>query len=507
MQRHSGVIISQFRACGPNGEEDDFVELFNAGKDAVQIGGWQLRVSQPNGRISTTLNIAGGTILAAGQYFLAANANQYGYSGVIKPDQIYTIGVPSLGGVALIRPEGDIADQVGFDKNPFREGETLQMTAPISRSAPINFARKAWAGVVSCADTDNNRADFDNIEGNSQHNSTMAVTPCREFAAWPFFHLSIVRPTKLISTLDPFVIATNVLLALLLALLLGFFSNLLNDTLESNEESIQQMFVWLRAPIVKLQNVAMNIHQWFVKRNLTFVSQALHFTLILLLSGLIYAFLDPSFSLIRSDAIALISTAAIAVGLVAIADDLAQLAYLRRKGESGVVKIHTGNTLLAMVTMMISRGFGLAPGILAGSPAGIEGVRDSRHEVRSHIWGLWGIGALAGVAWLLSGVTSDSSLLTTILLLIFANGVQNIFFELVPLRFLHGKSIYQADRKLWLAMFGISTFVFLQTMLNPDGAFISAFIGANMAALTFWVVAFCLLCVLIWLYFQRRSVK
>ena len=43
----------------------------------------------------------------------------------------------------------------------------------------------------------------------------------------------------------------------------------------------------------------------------------------------------------------------------------------------------------------------------------------------------------------------------------------------------------------------------MQTMLNPDGAFVSAFNSPNILALSLVVVIFCILSTIIWLYLLR----
>ena len=44
----SGIVISEYRFRGPKGDNDEFIELFNAGNSAVNVGGWLIRASANN---------------------------------------------------------------------------------------------------------------------------------------------------------------------------------------------------------------------------------------------------------------------------------------------------------------------------------------------------------------------------------------------------------------------------------------------------------------------------
>jgi fumarate reductase subunit C len=49
----------------------------------------------------------------------------------------------------------------------------------------------------------------------------------------------------------------------------------------------------------------------------------------------------------------------------------------------------------------------------------------------------------------------------------------------------------------------VTTLVFLQTMLNPNSAFVSAFQSPNMVILSVVVIVFCILSTAVWFYLQR----
>ncbi|MBK6644847.1 MAG: lamin tail domain-containing protein [Anaerolineales bacterium] len=76
------VFISEFRVRGPNGADDEFVEIYNASGGNVDIGNWIIVKSSGCGATETTLTtIPINTILAPGQYYLVVKDGYY--SGAI----------------------------------------------------------------------------------------------------------------------------------------------------------------------------------------------------------------------------------------------------------------------------------------------------------------------------------------------------------------------------------------------------------------------------------------
>ena len=102
------IVISEFRTRGPNGANDEFVEIFNKGTVAVDIGGWKLRGSSSSGTITTRMTITSGTVLLPGSHFLATNSG--GYSGTVGADQSYGSGFANDGGIAITRADDSLVD-------------------------------------------------------------------------------------------------------------------------------------------------------------------------------------------------------------------------------------------------------------------------------------------------------------------------------------------------------------------------------------------------------------
>lgn len=174
-QSGPGIVISELRFSGPNGESDEFIELFNASDADINIGGWQVRVSGSQSTANlerTRIPADSRSVVRPGCYYLITfTPGVGGYSGATAGDHTYSVGFADAGGVAVgPLPVGTpFADQVGFhartlyfERNPISGGPST-----LNRS----FERLPGGG-NGHLDTNNNAADFRLIV-----ESTPQVTP------------------------------------------------------------------------------------------------------------------------------------------------------------------------------------------------------------------------------------------------------------------------------------------------------------------------------------------
>lgn len=156
----STIVISEFRTRGPNGGNDEFIELYNLSAAPVDISGWQVRGSNNSGTASTRAVINAGTVLNPGCHYLLTNPNASGgpYSGSVAGDQTFSPGITDDGGIAVATPDGTIIDQVGMSNgSAFKEGSAL---SPLGSNADGGYERRPGVASGSGQDTDNNGADF-----------------------------------------------------------------------------------------------------------------------------------------------------------------------------------------------------------------------------------------------------------------------------------------------------------------------------------------------------------
>lgn len=182
----TSLIISEFRLRGPNGANDEFVEIYNNSNNAINVqandgsGGYAIAASDGLARFV----IPNGTIIPARGHFLGVNslgyslANYPAGSGVnANGDATYTLNIADNAGLALFRTANPVnfnlanrLDAVGSTSVAnalFREGAGLPNLVGFSidyswyRNIPTTGA---GAGVSQ--DTNNNAIDFKFVDTN-----------------------------------------------------------------------------------------------------------------------------------------------------------------------------------------------------------------------------------------------------------------------------------------------------------------------------------------------------
>ncbi len=159
------VVISEFRTRGPNGANDEFIEIFNNSDSQVVIGGWKIRASNSTGTVGTRVTITANTILPARSYFLLTNSS--GYSGSTPGDQTFSSGITNDGGIAITLSDDTVIDQVGLSTgSAFREGAHL---LPLPSNIDQSYERKQGASGTR-QDTADNVNDFQLLAPSSPQN-------------------------------------------------------------------------------------------------------------------------------------------------------------------------------------------------------------------------------------------------------------------------------------------------------------------------------------------------
>jgi hypothetical protein len=119
----SSVVINEFSTGDMDSSFNDFVELRNDSSAAVDISGWELREwNAATQTITVKFVAAAGKVLGPGCHYLLAARN----TGVSYIRDAPMGGLNNAGGLALLRGDGTIVDQVGYSEDsPYREGTTL----------------------------------------------------------------------------------------------------------------------------------------------------------------------------------------------------------------------------------------------------------------------------------------------------------------------------------------------------------------------------------------------
>jgi len=201
----SGIVISEFRTRGPGGASDEFIELYNPTSTAVDISGWKINGSNNAGAEETRATIPASTLLRSGQYYLVANN---GYTGSVIANLKYGTAITNDGGIALLRSNNTIADEVGMDAgSAYQEGTTLPRFS--GTTSDQSYERKLGGASDSCIDTNDNASDFGTAGSGSLHNYASPLSLCGAARPVP----STTTTTITADSPDPSLINANIIVS------------------------------------------------------------------------------------------------------------------------------------------------------------------------------------------------------------------------------------------------------------------------------------------------------
>lgn len=440
---------------------DEWVEIYNTASSSIDMSGWRL----DTGDKTAVFTIPPSTTIASHGYLVF-------YRSQTK------LALDAVEQLRLLHPDGSVADAIQYTQ--------LDDDRVHARSVD---GTGAWR--LGCAPS----------PSTSNCQTEANVTTSFDM---PYFRANIASP---VSSINPSVVVTNVLLAIILALAMGFFGNMLNDALESHEEHMARLLGPLTSAAQRFRQAGSVFDNWMSASRLAWLGFTIKLAVILAIYGTILAFLDPSFSFVNQDGLLLIVALGLSTGLIGLVDDMTSYAILRARGGNGVIRMHSGNFLVVIFSTLFSRVSGIVPGLILGSPAGIEEVTDPGVGKYLDLLAILSTIGVTLIAWFLAPMFGADAWFNTLFLLIFAAGVQTIFFEMLPISYLHGKGIFRFNRIVWLILFAFTAAIFLQTMLNPDGAFVGAFNSPNMVVLSIVVAVFCIFCASVWFYLQQVDKK
>ncbi len=162
------LVISSFRFNGPNGENDEYIELFNRNcTTAIDLQNYTFKASSGATFFPLVLTFNGSSQIAPGHYYLVRAEAYSTTTPAPNYDASYTVNlangtpVPSgiasnNGGVTILDSGGAYVDQVGFASDGYYEG------TPLGTSGQ-SYVRKISIGgtdVGGYVDTNNNDRDF-----------------------------------------------------------------------------------------------------------------------------------------------------------------------------------------------------------------------------------------------------------------------------------------------------------------------------------------------------------
>ena len=179
----AAVVISQvFGGGGNTGAviRSDFIELFNAGSTAEDIGGWSVQYASATSATWAATAIPAGTSLPAGRYYLIQQATGAGGSVSLSPDHTGTLGLAGTAGkVALSKTSAALSGAPPVSANlvdlvAYGSTATGGEGSPTANLSAVLAAQRKGAG---CTDTGSNAGDFD-VAAPAPRNLATAAAPC-----------------------------------------------------------------------------------------------------------------------------------------------------------------------------------------------------------------------------------------------------------------------------------------------------------------------------------------
>lgn len=334
---------------------------------------------------------------------------------------------------------------------------------------------------------------------------------------------SLSLPRDIFSA-GPDVAATNAGVTLGIVLLLLVGGSLFNRALEENVRGWGLRRLPVPVPMTSVfagfgESIRAGLRWWrAIMPGRTWLDYAFAPALLLILTGLIYSLLEPSFGWNRESLTLFVSLVASQGVLVLVYEGGKAWLYRHSLNVEAGLSLFPACIGIALVSVAISRTADFEPGLVVGfiASASIRGNSQFTADQRGRAWALMAaiMLAISVGAWFLAmplQVLSESSdsawaaLPESIALSIFVVCLQGLMFSLIPLEFMDGWRIWKWSRLAWVALFVPTAFIFMQVMFNDS----EAYMGLLTSTKSFIGIAVLILYIGItfgtWAYLKQRA--
>jgi hypothetical protein len=232
-----------------------------------------------------------------------------------------------------------------------------------------------------------------------------------------------------------------------------------------------------------------------------------------LISGLLYAFLDPTFGLsLRS----LATYIGLVIGLlvVLLTYGLPLIYFAQNRHLRMSIRALPATILVGIGCVLVSRIAGFQPGYLYGLIVAFifAGVTfDHEGPARATAAGI-SLGA-AFVAWVAlafirsAPIAADpflGPLISAATVTVVVAGVESAVFALLPLRFMAGSAVFNWNRRVWALLIGLGALAFAHVLLNPTSGYMADSTRTDFLTMVVLLIGFAVASVLFWAWFRFR---
>ena len=398
----------------------------------------------------------------------------------------------------------------------------VRSTVAVSSVASFQLSFLAGGEVVTCT------AYYSAVAGALTAAPVATPSPAPEVAepkVEPPPQIDAARPAILrtVPTFDdvifgsPKAAGANFVLTLIVVLLLLISSGLFNQAVEENRDEIEGFFDRFAGPVVATVGIFGRVWNRTAGGS-SGVSRLAGPIGVLMLTGLIYGFLEPGFGF-NSKSVVVFTSLVVSGGIVTYLYEGGEAWLTRRRlGLSAGVRLYPASIAIAVASVALCRAVGFQPGIVFGFIASsvllVPATVSKRDSGSVLIWPALALLAVSLGAWLLVAPLRDLSaghsgilaaLPESIAVAIFIVGMEGLFCTMIPLRFMDGKRLWDWNKWVWLAVFVSVSFLFFHILFYREEAYFDALRNTKVIGAGAVFVAYLLVTFGTWGFFSIRN--
>lgn len=287
---------------------------------------------------------------------------------------------------------------------------------------------------------------------------------------------SVPRPGDLSGDLG--IILTNIVLGGLTLVLMLLTAEIFNQTLEENEDDIKDWFGRISGPLKGVFGVFGDLARLITDgRGFAGIFAPI---VLLALAALLYGLEEPGYG-INEQSLVIFTSFLAAFAVLTYVYDGGQLLMTNSYGVPGSIRLFPAGIFVALFCIAVTRLLGFQPGLIYGFIAAHTLVAGSvltrDQEGRQILFPALVLLTVCAAAFLLVGPARDlatdhdslwASLPEGAAVGIFVGGLEGMFFQMVPIKWMDGHRLWTWSKLVWLGVAGITAFLFWHVLLNAE---------------------------------------